>query len=183
SEIAEIIQYEPSTAKVLKRPLLICPPWINKFYILDLNKEKSFIRWAVSQGHSVFVISWVNPDARHRNKNWEAYINEGVRFALDTIETASGESKVNAVGYCVGGTLLSAALALMAREKDRRIASATLFATQVDFTLAGDLKVFVDEEQLTTLEHTMEQSGYLDGGKMASAFNMLRSRDLVWSYF
>src|SRR5262249_42296904 len=143
SEVAEIIQYEPTTEKVLKRPLLICPPWINKFYILDLNPEKSFIRWAVDQGHTVFVISWVNPDKRHGSKGWEAYIRDGIEYGLETIEKATGEREVNAIGYCVGGTLLAAALGLMAQEGDERIRSATFFTTQVDFTYAGDLKVFV----------------------------------------
>ncbi|MCO6390279.1 class I poly(R)-hydroxyalkanoic acid synthase [Aliihoeflea aestuarii] len=182
SELAEIIQYEPATKEVLKRPLLICPPWINKFYILDLNPEKSFIRWAVEQGHSVFVISWVNPDERHARMGWEAYIDQGIRFALDTIETATGEKQVNSVGYCVGGTLLAAALALFAKSGEKRIASATLFTTQVDFTHAGDLKVFVDEDQITALEHAMETRGYLEGTKMATAFNMLRAGDLIWPY-
>jgi polyhydroxyalkanoate synthase len=182
SEVAEIIQYEPTTKDVLKRPLLICPPWINKFYILDLNPEKSFIRWAVDQGHTVFVISWVNPDQRHGQKGWEAYIREGVQFGLDTIEKACGEREVNSIGYCVGGTLLAAALALMAQEGDERIRSATLFTTQVDFTYAGDLKVFVDEDQITALEQAMNQRGYLEGTKMATAFNMLRSGDLIWPY-
>ncbi|NMG39975.1 class I poly(R)-hydroxyalkanoic acid synthase [Chelativorans sp. ZYF759] len=182
SELAEIIQYEPSTEKVLKRPLLICPPWINKFYILDLNEQKSFIRWAVSQGQTVFVISWINPDERHGRKDWEAYIREGLQFGLDVVETATGEREVNAIGYCVGGTLLAAALALMAQEGDDRIKSATLFTTQVDFTYAGDLKVFVDEEQIAALENAMNERGYLDGNKMATAFNMLRSGDLIWPY-
>ena len=182
SDVAEIIQYEPTTETVLKRPLLICPPWINKFYILDLNPEKSFIRWAVDQGHTVFVISWVNPDERHGNKGWEAYIREGIEFGLDTIEKATGEREVNAIGYCVGGTLLAAALALMAQEGDDRIRSATLFTTQVDFTYAGDLKVFVDEDQVAALERAMNEKGYLEGTKMATAFNMLRSGDLIWPY-
>ncbi|QDY99194.1 class I poly(R)-hydroxyalkanoic acid synthase [Nitratireductor mangrovi] len=182
SELAEIIQYQPTTDKVLKRPLLICPPWINKFYILDLNPEKSFIRWAVEQGHTVFVISWVNPDERHGRKDWEAYIAEGVEFALDTIEAATGEKAVNAIGYCVGGTLLAAALALMANEGDDRIKSVTFFTTQVDFTHAGDLKVFVDEDQVAALERAMNEKGYLDGTKMATAFNMLRAGDLIWPY-
>ena len=146
---------QPSTEKVLKRPLLICPPWINKFYILDLNPEKSFIRWAVGQGHSVFVISWINPDERHGTKGWEAYIREGLQFALDTVEQATGEREVNAIGYCVGGTLLAAALALFAQEGESRIRSATFFTTQVDFTHAGDLKVFVDEDQIAALEKSM----------------------------
>ena len=182
SDVAEIIQYEPATKTVLKRPLLICPPWINKFYILDLNPEKSFIRWAVEQGHTVFVVSWVNPDERHGTKSWEAYIREGLQYGLDTIEQATGEREVNAVGYCVGGTLLAAALALMAQEGDDRIRSVTFFATQVDFTYAGDLKVFVDEDQVAAVERSMNEKGYLDGTKMATAFNMLRSGDLIWPY-
>ncbi|MBZ9677204.1 class I poly(R)-hydroxyalkanoic acid synthase [Mesorhizobium sp. ES1-1] len=182
SDVAEIIQYNPSTETVLKRPLLICPPWINKFYILDLNPQKSFIRWAIEQGHTVFVISWINPDERHGNKDWEAYIREGLQYSLDTIEKATGEREVNAIGYCVGGTLLAAALALMAQEGDDRIKSATFFTTQVDFTHAGDLKVFVDEEQVAAVERAMNDKGYLDGTKMATAFNMLRSGDLIWPY-
>ncbi|MFC5386874.1 PHA/PHB synthase family protein [Aquamicrobium segne] len=182
SDMAEIIQYAPSTQKVLKRPLLICPPWINKFYILDLNPEKSFIRWATAQGHTVFVISWVNPDERHATKGWEAYIREGLQFGLDTIEKATGETRVNAIGYCVGGTLLASALALMAQEGDERICSATFFAAQVDFTYAGDLKVFVDEDQIQALEAAMQDKGYLEGSRMATAFNMLRSNDLIWPY-
>ncbi|SFU14318.1 class I poly(R)-hydroxyalkanoic acid synthase [Mesorhizobium sp. YR577] len=182
SDVAEIIQYEPATEKVLKRPLLICPPWINKFYILDLNPQKSFIRWAVEQGHTVFVISWINPDERHGLKGWEAYIREGLQYGLDTIEAATGEKEVNAIGYCVGGTLLAAALALLAQEGDNRIQSVTFFTTQVDFTFAGDLKVFVDEDQIAALERSMNGKGYLDGTKMATAFNMLRSGDLIWPY-
>lgn len=182
SDIAEIIQYEPSTDTVLKRPLLICPPWINKFYILDLNPEKSFIRWATEQGHTVFVISWVNPDERHGRKDWEAYIREGIQFGLDAVEKQTGERGVNAIGYCVGGTLLAAALALFAQEGEDRIKSVTFFTTQVDFTYAGDLKVFVDEEQIAALELSMQDKGYLDGTKMAAAFNMLRAGDLIWPY-
>ena len=182
SALAEIIQYAPTTEKVLKRPLLICPPWINKFYILDLNPEKSFIRWAVSQGHTVFVISWVNPDERHGRKGWEAYIREGLQFGLDTVEKTTGEREVNSIGYCVGGTLLAAALALFAKEREDRIKSVTFFTTQVDFTHAGDLKVFVDEDQIAALEKSMDEKGYLDGTKMATAFNMLRAGDLIWPY-
>jgi polyhydroxyalkanoate synthase len=182
SDVAEIIQYDPATEMVLKRPLLICPPWINKFYILDLNPQKSFIRWAIEQGHTVFVISWINPDERHGAKGWEAYIREGLQYGLDTIEQATGERNVNAIGYCVGGTLLAAALALMAQEGDDRVKSATFFTTQVDFTHAGDLKVFVDEEQVAAVEKSMNEKGYLDGTKMATAFNMLRSGDLIWPY-
>ncbi|MBA1144287.1 PHA/PHB synthase family protein [Mesorhizobium neociceri] len=182
SDVAEIIQYDPMTETVLKRPLLICPPWINKYYILDLNPQKSFIRWAIEQGHTVFVISWINPDERHGAKGWEAYIREGLQYGLDTVEKATGEKEVNAIGYCVGGTLLAAALALLAQEGDNRIKSATFFTTQVDFTHAGDLKVFVDEDQVAAVEKSMNEKGYLDGTKMATAFNMLRSGDLIWPY-
>ena len=182
SELAEIIQYAPTTEKVLRRPLIVVPPWINKFYVLDLSPERSFIRWAVDQGHTVFVISWVNPDERHGAKGWDDYIREGIEFALDTVAERTGEKKVNAIGYCVGGTLLAAALALLAQEKDERIASATLFAAQVDFTHAGDLKVFVDEEQIAALEQAMKEKGYMEGNRMAAAFNMLRARDLIWPY-
>lgn len=182
SDLAEIIQYTPTTEKVLRRPLLICPPWINKYYVLDLNPEKSFIRWAVEQGHTVFVISWVNPTEKHALKNWTEYIREGLQFGLDTIEAATGEREVNAVGYCVGGTLLAGALAMFARDGEKRIATATFLTTQVDFTFAGDLLVFVDEDQVSALEQSMYAKGYLEGTKMATAFNMLRSNELIWSY-
>ncbi|HET7411122.1 MAG TPA: class I poly(R)-hydroxyalkanoic acid synthase, partial [Pararhizobium sp.] len=182
NELCQIIQYAAATEKALKRPLLICPPWINKFYVLDLNPQKSFIKWAIGQGHTVFVISWVNPDRRHAAKDWGAYIDEGIKFALATIEKATGEREVNAIGYCVGGTLLSAALALMTQEKDERIRSATLFATQVDFRHAGDLKVFVDEDQVRGIEHGMDKTGYLEASKIATAFNMLRASELIWPY-
>ncbi|MFD1326872.1 poly(3-hydroxyalkanoate) polymerase subunit PhaC [Mycoplana ramosa] len=183
SDICQVLQYDATTKEVLKRPLLICPPWINKFYVLDLNPQKSFIKWAVGQGHTVFVISWVNPDERHAHKDWEAYAREGIGFALDTIKQACGEDEVNAIGYCVGGTLLAASLALHAREGDKRIRSATLFTTQVDFTHAGDLKVFADEDQIASLEQGMRTVGYLEGSKMATAFNMLRASELIWPYF
>lgn len=182
NDLCQIIQYEPSTDKVLKTPLLICPPWINKFYILDLNAKKSFIRWAVAQGHTVFVISWVNPDERHATYDWARYIEEGIDFGLDTIEKATGERSVNAIGYCVGGSLLAAALAYHAQTGEDRIKTATFFTTQVDFTHAGDLKVFADIENIETLEQDMKRNGYLDGSKMANAFNMLRAADLIWAY-
>ena len=182
NELMQLIQYAPSTAKVLKRPLLIVPPWINKFYILDLTPEKSFIKWCVDQGLTVFVISWVNPDANLARKTFEDYMREGPLAALDVIEQASGEREVNAVGYCVGGTLLAITLAYMAAKQETRIASATFFAAQADFTHAGDLKVFVDEEQITALERHMAERGFLEGQKMAKAFNLLRSNDLIWPY-
>ncbi|HKH00734.1 MAG TPA: class I poly(R)-hydroxyalkanoic acid synthase, partial [Bradyrhizobium sp.] len=182
NELMQLIQYAPTTEKVLKRPLLIVPPWINKFYVLDLNPEKSFIKWCVDQGVTVFVISWVNPDARLAKKNFEHYMREGPLAALDAIRQATGERQVHAAGYCVGGTLLAVTLAYMAAKNDRRIASATLFATQVDFTHAGDLKVFVDEDQIQMVERRMAELGYLEGKRMASAFNMLRSHELIWPY-
>ena len=183
NELIEFIQYEPSTPEVYRRPLLIVPPWINKFYILDLNPEKSFIRWAVAQGLTVFVISWVNPDERLADKGFEAYMREGILAALDCVEQATGESEVAAIGYCVGGTLLAATLAYMAAVGDDRIESATFFTTQIDFTDAGDLKVFVDAEQLREVEEKMAEHGYLEGSSMAQAFNMLRPNDLIWSYY
>jgi poly[(R)-3-hydroxyalkanoate] polymerase subunit PhaC len=182
NELIQLIQYEPVTKKVLKRPLLIVPPWINKFYILDLNPQKSFIKWCVAQGLTVFVISWVNPDARLAKKGFDDYMREGPLAALDAIKQATGENKVNAVGYCVGGTLLAVTLAYMAAKRDTRVASATLFATQVDFTHAGDLKIFVDEDQVQMVERRMAEVGYLEGKRMATAFNMLRSHDLIWPY-
>jgi polyhydroxyalkanoate synthase len=182
NDLIELIQYAPTTDEVHKRPLLIVPPWINKFYILDLNPEKSFIRWAVAQGLTVFVISWINPDSRHRDKDFAAYMKEGVFAALDAIEGRTGEDNVTAIGYCVGGTLLSSTLAYMAEKGDTRIESATLFTTQVDFRYPGDLRVFVDEAQIAATEEKMKDAGYLDGAKMANAFNMLRPNDLIWSY-
>jgi polyhydroxyalkanoate synthase len=182
NDLMQLIQYAPSTPSVLKVPLLICPPWINKFYVLDLTPEKSFIKWCVDQGLTVFVISWVNPDERQAEMGFEDYMRQGPLAALDAIETATGETRVHTIGYCVGGTLLSIALAYMAAKGDDRVVSATLFAAQVDFTHAGDLKVFVDEEQLEVLEKRMAGRGYLEGKKMANAFNMLRSNDLIWPY-
>ena len=182
NELMQLIQYVPSTETVLQRPLLIVPPWINKFYVLDLTPEKSFIKWCVDNGITVFVVSWVNPDARQAQMGFEEYMKLGPLAALDAIEQATGERTVNTIGYCVGGTLLAIALAHMATRKDDRIASATLFTAQVDFTHAGDLKVFVDEEQLKAVEARMAERGYLEGKKMANAFNMLRSNDLVWPY-
>ncbi|MDY8110065.1 class I poly(R)-hydroxyalkanoic acid synthase [Fulvimarina sp. 2208YS6-2-32] len=183
NEICQIIQYAPKTEKVFKRPILITPPWINKFYILDLKPEKSYVSWLVEQGHTVFLISWVNPDERHAEKSWQDYIEQGIRFGLDTAETSTGEKEFNLVGYCVGGTLLSAGLAYLKAQGDERAKTATLFATQVDFKYGGDLLVFVDEEQLKTLEMSMAAKGYLEGSQMAQAFNMLRSSDLIWPYF
>ena len=182
NDLMQLIQYNPATENVLRTPLLIVPPWINKFYILDLRPEKSFIKWCVDQGITVFVISWVNPDKALGAKTWEDYMKEGPLAAMDVIERATGEMKVHTMGYCVGGTLLATTLAWLAEKRRQRVTSATFLAAQVDFTHAGDLLVFVDEGQISTLERDMQESGVLEGSKMAMAFNMLRSNDLIWSY-
>jgi polyhydroxyalkanoate synthase subunit PhaC len=182
NELFQLIQYEATTEKVFKRPLMIVPPWINKFYILDLTPEKSMVKWAVEQGHTVFMISWVNPDEKLAAKTFEDYMREGVLTALDKVCEATGETKVNAIGYCVGGTLLSVTLAYMADKKDRRVGSATYFASQVDFRHAGDLRVFSDEAQIAAVERDMAERGYLDSSKMAHVFNLMRSNDLIWPY-
>ena len=182
NDLIQLIQYAPSTETVLQRPVLIVPPWINKFYVLDLTPEKSFIKWCVDQGLTVFCISWVNPDAHLATKTFQDYVFEGPLAALDVIAQATGETKVHALGYCVGGTLLAATLAYMTVDRDHRITSATFFASQVDFTYSGDLKVFADEEQIAALERQMAERGYLDSAKMANSFNLLRSNDLIWPY-
>jgi polyhydroxyalkanoate synthase len=182
NEMMQLIQYAPATETVLRTPLLICPPWINKFYILDLRPEKSFIKWCVDQGLTVFVISWVNPDKKLGSKTWEEYMKEGPLTAMDVIEKVTGEMKVHTLGYCVGGTMLATTLAWLADRRRQRVTSATFLAAQVDFTHAGDLLVFVDETQISALEQDMQASGVLEGSKMAMAFNMLRSNDLIWSY-
>jgi len=182
NELMQLIQYAPATATVLKRPLLIVPPWINKFYVLDLTAEKSFIKWCVDQGITIFCISWINPDAHLAKKSFDEYLREGPLAALDAIKQATGEDKIHTAGYCVGGTLLAITLAYCAARGDDRIASATFFASQVDFTHAGDLKVFVDEEQIASLERKMSEQGFLESKSMATVFNMLRSNDLIWPY-
>jgi polyhydroxyalkanoate synthase len=183
NELMQLIQYAATTVEVLKVPLLIVPPWINKFYILDLTPEKSFIKWCVDNGITVFVISWVNPDASLADKSFEQYMREGILTAIDKIEEATGERQVNTIGYCVGGTLLAVALAyLAAMQKEQRVRSATFFTAQVDFTYAGDLLVFVDEESIRSLEERMKERGYLEGSSMATVFNLLRSNDLIWPY-
>jgi polyhydroxyalkanoate synthase len=182
NELMQLIQYQPATESVLRTPLLIVPPWINKFYILDLKPEKSFVKWCVDQGITVFVISWVNPDKNLGAKTWEDYMKQGPLAAMDAIERATGELKVHTIGYCVGGTLLATTLAWLADKRRVRVTSATLLAAQVDFTHAGDLLVFVDEDQISALERDMQEAGVLEGSRMAMAFNMLRSNDLIWSY-
>jgi polyhydroxyalkanoate synthase subunit PhaC len=183
NDLMQLIQYSPATETVMQRPLLIVPPWINKFYILDLNPDKSFIKWCVAEGFTVFCISWVNPDARLARKGFADYMRDGPLTALDVIEKVVGKTEVNTLGYCVGGTLLGVTLAYMAARDDHRIASATLFAAQVDFAYSGDLRVFAsDEQQIEQVEREMAQRGYLEGRKMANTFNLMRSNDLIWPY-
>src|SRR6185369_9578135 len=183
NDLLQLIQYAPTTAKVAKRPLLVIPPWINKYYILDLKPQNSFVKWAVEQGLTVFIVSWVNPDEKLAQKSFSDYMLEGPLAALDAIERATGEKSANVIGYCLGGTLLACTLAYLAAKKQSdRIASATFFVTMVDFTEAGELSVFIDEEQLDALETKMNERGYLEGSEMASTFNMLRANDLIWSF-
>jgi polyhydroxyalkanoate synthase len=182
NDVMQLIQYSPATESVFQIPLVIIPPWINKYYILDLTPQKSFIKWLVEQGFTVFVVSWVNPDERLAFKTFEDYMREGIFQAVDAAMRISGVPQVNALGYCVGGTLLATALAYMAATGDGRIRSASFLAAQTDFSKAGDLLVFIDEQQLKALEQVMAQKGFLDGARMASVFNMLRPKDLIWPY-
>ena len=182
TEMMQLLQYTPSTDKVLKKPLLIVPPWINKFYILDLREKNSYIKWCVDQGHTVFVISWVNPDEKLAEASFDAYVQNGVLAALDAIEQQTGEKEVNAAGYCLGGTLLATTCAYLAAKRQKRIASATFFTTMTDFSEPGELGVFIDEGQISSLEKKMFERGYLEGAEMAGTFNMLRANDLIWSF-
>jgi polyhydroxyalkanoate synthase subunit PhaC len=183
NRVFELIQYAPNTASVHETPLLIFPPWINKFYILDLQPKNSMIKWLVDRGYTVFLTSWVNPGEDMADATFEDYMNEGVYAALDAVQDATGVERVNTVGYCVGGTLLAATLAHMAKKGDARIASATFFASQADFKCAGDLLVFSDEVGIKFLESKMDEAGgVLDAQTMADTFNSLRSNDLIWNY-
>ncbi|MGF1562719.1 MAG: PHA/PHB synthase family protein [Geminicoccaceae bacterium] len=182
NDFMQLLQYSPSTEQVSQVPLLIIPPWINKYYVLDLQPKNSFIKFAVDQGFTVFVISWVNPDATYAHRGFEDYMLQGPLAAIDAIEQATGSKDVTAVGYCIGGTLLISTLAYMAAHKDTRIKASTFFTTMIDFEHPGELEIFIDEEQLQAIERTMTQRGYLDGAEMAGTFNMLRANDLVWSF-
>lgn len=178
----QLIQYTPTTEKVLKTPLIIFPPWINRFYILDLKPEKSFIRWAVEQGITVFVVSWKSADAGMADIVWDDYVIGGQVDAIDTVCELLDVKSVHTIGYCVAGTTLAATLAwLAARKQQRKVKSATFFTAQVDFTRAGDLKNFVDENYLALIDQLVTD-GYLDGRYMATTFNLLRGRDLIWNY-
>lgn len=182
NDLMQLIQYAPSTEKVRKTPLLIIPPWINKFYVLDLQPKNSFIKWAVDQGNTVFVISWVNPDRELAFKTFDDYMLEGPIAALDAIEQATAEKEVNVVGYCIGGTLTASTLAYMSAKKDTRIKSATYLTTMIDFAEPGELGVFIDEEQIDAMEEHMREKGYLEGSYMSTVFNMMRDNDLIWSF-
>lgn len=183
NELMQLLQYTPRTDQVFRVPLLIFPPWINKYYILDLRPENSFIQWAVDQGHTVFVISWVNPDEKLAKKGFDDYLLEGPLEALAAIHRATGETNVNAVGYCLGGTLLACTLAyIKAGNHEHRISSATFFTTMIDFSEPGELGVFIDDDQISMLEREMEKTGYLEGSKMAETFNLLRANDLIWNF-
>ena len=182
NELMQLIQYAPGTETVFRRPLLIVPPWINKYYVLDLRPKNSFVRWALAKGYTVFMISWVNPDERLAAKTFEDYMLEGPLAALDAIEQATGEREVAAIGYCLGGTLTAATLAWLAARDEKRIRSATFFASLVDFAEPGDLGVFIDDAQIESLETMMAEKGYLDGRHMATTFSMLRANDLIWSF-
>jgi len=178
----QLIQYEPTTKKVSETPLIIFPPWINRFYILDLSPEKSFVKWAVDQGLTVFMVSWKSADASMRDIIWDDYILRGQIDAIDTVRDLLGVESVHTIGYCVAGTTLAATLALLAaRGQADKVASATLFTAQVDFSEAGDLALFIDDEQLK-LVGQLAAPGYLDGRYMAATFNLLRGRDLIWNY-
>ncbi len=183
NELMQLIQYDPTTKTVFETPLLIVPPWINKFYILDLREENSFIKWAVDQGHTVFVISWKNPDASYADTKFEDYMTKGILTATDQIKQETGISSVNSIGYCIGGTLLASTNAYLASKSRKPIKSATYFTTLVDFEEPGDLGVFIDEEKLDALDADMERDGFLDGTTMATVFNMLRANDLIWPFF
>jgi polyhydroxyalkanoate synthase len=182
NELMQLIQYAPSTPTVHRRPLLIVPPWINKFYILDLKPKNSFIKWCTDQGHTVFVISWINPGAELAGKGFADYLLEGPLAALGAIKRATGEAEANVVGYCIGGTLAASALAYMSATGDSRIASATFFTTLLDFADVGDISVFIDDAQLQLADDHMERLGYLEGHHMAEAFNLLRENDLIWFF-
>lgn len=182
NDVFQLLQYAPASEEVHKTPLLIVPPWINKFYILDLTPQKSFINYVVEQGFTVFVVSWVNPDSALARGSFEDYMKDGILVATNAVKKETGVKKINILGYCVGGTLLAATLAYQAARRRAPYASATFLTTQIDFTHAGDLLLFVDDEQLESLHELMSERGYLDGSRMANAFNMLRPRDLIWPY-
>lgn len=182
NEMMQLIQYQPTTEKVNKTPLLVIPPWINKYYILDLKEKNSFIKWLVDQGNTVFIVSWVNPGPALRDTGFEDYMKHGPLDALDAIEKATGETEVNAIGYCVGGTLLASTLAWLTAKRKKRIKSATYLTTLIDFSDPGGIGVFINDNSITNIEKRLDKVGYYDGRAMAFSFNMLRENDLFWSF-
>lgn len=182
NDLFQLIQYDPKTPEQFKKPLLIVPPWINKYYILDLREKNSLVNWATSQGHTTFIMSWVNPDEKLAEKSFEHYLLEGSVEALNQVCKQTGEDSVNMAGYCLGGTLLMTTLAYLTAKKDKRVNSATFFTTMIDFSDPGELGVFLDEGAVTGLEKRMNERGFLEGSEMAGTFNMLRANDLIWSF-
>jgi polyhydroxyalkanoate synthase len=182
NDLVQLIQYDPTTENVFETPVLISPPWINKFYILDINEQSSMVRWLVNQGYTVFMISWVNPDRHHANKTYDDYMIEGHLDVLDAIKQITKCPKVSAIGYCTGGTLLASTAAYLAARGDDRFASLTYMATLIDFSEPGDLGIFLNEDQVRSIVADVNDVGYLDGRHLAKTFNMLRPTDLIWSY-
>ena len=183
NDLMQLIQYAPATAQVARRPLLVIPPWLNKYYILDLQPQNSMVRWLVEQGHTVFLISWVNPDAKHAAKTFDDYLLEGPIAALDAIERATGEREVNAVGYCLGGILLACAAAWLAARGERRLSSMTMLTSLLEYSEVGEIHAFVDEGELAKLERSSARKGYIPGDGVAWAFRLLRPTDLIWSFW
>lgn len=181
-QLFELIQYSPTTEKVHKTPLLFIPPWINKFYVLDLKPENSLIKWVVDQGYTLFVISWINPDRTEAEIGFSDYMTKGVLVALDEVLSITKEEKANLLGFCIGGILTTTTLAYMAAKGDNRVNSATLLATMIDLTDAGEMSVFVDDDQLTSLDEKVKERGFMAGEEMAGMFNMMRENDLIWSF-
>lgn len=184
NDLIQLIQYEPSTKTVHETPLLIVPPWINKYYILDLQPQNSLIKYMVDQGHTVFTISWVNPDASHASKTFEDYMQEGILTALEQIKATTDQEDCHALGYCIGGTLLATSMAYMAKNKqDINIASATFLTTLLDFSNSGEVSLFLDNDQLSAIEDEMQKNGFLSGDYLKTAFSLLRANDMIWSFF
>ncbi|MEC7941312.1 MAG: class I poly(R)-hydroxyalkanoic acid synthase [Pseudomonadota bacterium] len=184
NEMFELIQYKPTTEQVYKRPTLIVPPFVNKYYIMDVNPETSYVKWLVSQGHTVFMISWVNPNAQMREVDFGNYVTQGVLPALDAIENATGEREVNGIGYCIGGTTLVTAMAyLSGKRRKQRIKSVTLLTTILDFKKPGELGVFINDPIISSIEAQNNQRGYMDGRQMAVSFSLLRENSLYWNYY
>ena len=181
NNVMQLIQYAPATEKVHATPLLFIPPWINKYYILDLNERKSMVKWLVEQGFTVFMISWINPDERQKDETWDSYLEKGALEAMDVVLKETGQKTLNIGSYCIGGTLAGTLLAYLGKKKDKRVKSCTFFTAQLDMEDAGELQVFVDDKTVEVVDEQMDK-GYLPAESMATAFNMLRSSDLIWSY-